>query len=641
MISAIFLVVLIPTLVVAEVQDVTLTADEFKMQNPAYPEQAPAGLDLTWNFSVEPAQTIVFKCFDLSTTRPTEWDPCGQRSVMILDDGSGEQTLCGRFPGYYMFTKGSKLTVKFRSGPSESGRYSCTVRANVKVKTETKEIQLEDNKVMDISGDAVRFAELTWHVINEPGTQIKLICDSMNTYQTNPCSTDKIIIEDKNHIREYCGSQKAFLDTKSTWITIKLITDEYPGHIRCSAAKIRPVEDEFIHLELGQPAYTDIIKRTEPFFNKTWTFTTSPGNKIAISCPDLRYGGGLSCNDDFYAVNDGTQEIIGCRTEQDKTFFSAGQRLTFRVQSGRYGSGIIHCLAQAVDGPNADHYQNIVSEEVDSSEFGLENGPRQTNCRCGWANKGARSAARILRGQEAKLHEFPWMVGIRDSTRFYFCGGSIITHWHVLTATHCLYEKENEPLFVVIGEHDITREGESESAIVIKVAKRYMASGYSNTSYTNDIAVLALSKKIEFNQHVGPICLTPNRINLDNQYILVMGWGTTLVRYQSPTLQKAYVRVVDINVCDAKYSFSLKRNGDYHKVCYHSKTSDGCQGDSGGPLVWVDPETNRYTQISLVSYSHACGHESPSVSVEVSYFYNWIQSVIRDTYPEEMTCSKI
>nr|AQM58433.1 venom s1 protease with cub domain 19 [Pristhesancus plagipennis] len=622
-----------------QVENVGVTAEEYKFDSPQYPEEAPAGLDLTWNFSAEPDKQIIFKCFELTTTRPDPWYPCGSGSVMRVDDGTGMQELCGRYHGYYKLTNGPRLTVRFQTGPSPSGRFSCTVRANVKTRVETHDIQLED-KVFLIDGRAERFADLTWNIMTDPGTKIRLNCGSMGTYQTTPCSSDKILIEDANNIREFCGSNEVHFDTDSTLVTIKLLTDVYPGFVSCYATKLKPVQDEVIHLELGQPAYTNIIKNSDPYFNKTWTFTTrGEGVQIAISCPDIRYGQLKHCRDDHYAVDDGTGEQIACAEASGTAFFSKNQKITFRVQSGPYGSGNIRCLAQAVDGPNPDQYINIVSKEVDSDEHGRENGPKRTNCRCGWANKGAN--ARVLHGKDAEPNEYPWMVAIRDYSGFYFCGGSILTQWHVLTATHCLYQRENVDLYAVVGEHDISVDDKDKSAKAIKIAKRFFASGYSNTTFTNDIAVVVLSEKLEFNNKVGPICLTPNRLNLDNQYILAMGWGTTHDKYQSAILQKAYVRVVDINICDAKYGFSFKENGVYHKVCYHSKTRDTCSGDSGGPLVWLDPETNRYTQVSLVSFSHACGYVTPAVSTEVSYFYNWIQSIIKETYPGEQTCHKL
>lgn len=52
------------------------------------------------------------------------------------------------------------------------------------------------------------------------------------------------------------------------------------------------------------------------------------------------------------------------------------------------------------------------------------------------------------------------------------------------------------------------------------------------------------------------------------------------------------------------------------------------QGDSGGPLVWLDPETNRYVQVALVSFGKGCRTPNPKVNTAVSYFYEWIKQVV-------------
>ena len=43
------------------------------------------------------------------------------------------------------------------------------------------------------------------------------------------------------------------------------------------------------------------------------------------------------------------------------------------------------------------------------------------------------------------------------------------------------------------------------------------------------------------------------------------------------------------------------------------------QGDSGGPMVYLDPDTNRYTQLAIVSYGEIdrCAGAKPSVNTEV------------------------
>ncbi|CAB0005195.1 unnamed protein product, partial [Nesidiocoris tenuis] len=52
-------------------------------------------------------------------------------------------------------------------------------------------------------------------------------------------------------------------------------------------------------------------------------------------------------------------------------------------------------------------------------------------------------------------------------------------------------------------------------------------------------------------------------------------------------------------------------------------------GDSGGPYVYVDPETNRYTQVALVSYGLGECVGRFFIGTNVVHWYDWIQQHIR------------
>lgn len=61
---------------------------------------------------------------------------------------------------------------------------------------------------------------------------------------------------------------------------------------------------------------------------------------------------------------------------------------------------------------------------------------------CGMANKDDL-ADRIVGGSLAEPNEYPWIVAIMHmNNNQIWCGGSIITTEHILSAAHCFEENE-------------------------------------------------------------------------------------------------------------------------------------------------------------------------------------------------------
>uniref|UniRef100_E2J799 Secreted salivary trypsin n=1 Tax=Triatoma matogrossensis TaxID=162370 RepID=E2J799_9HEMI len=300
---------------------------------------------------------------------------------------------------------------------------------------------------------------------------------------------------------------------------------------------------------------------------------------------------------------------------------------------------IVHCSAIAlllgIAWANPQSYLQVKSEATDSAEHGQQMGAKPTNCSCGWTNK-----ARIVGGRETLKNEFPLMAGIMDlEKKRLFCGATIVTINHALTASHCTEPNKGNKLGLVIGAHDVSKP--DEKADIIEIKETIEHENYNPKQYHNDVALLVLSRSIRFTQHIGPACLPTGRTDLVSEFIKILGWGRLVQKGKTSTvLMKVNLKVMPIQTCAKKYLRKIPTDNPF-QLCTFGRKKDSCQGDSGGPVIWLDPETNRYTLVGIVSYGKVCGGKAPAINSDVSYFLPWIQEKIAASGLPGQTCAKI
>ncbi|BET02075.1 Tryp_SPc [Nesidiocoris tenuis] len=240
---------------------------------------------------------------------------------------------------------------------------------------------------------------------------------------------------------------------------------------------------------------------------------------------------------------------------------------------------------------------------------------------------------RVVGGEEALPGRWPWMAAIflhgPRRTEFW-CGGSLISEKHILTAAHCTKDTRQRPFsprqFTVrLGDIDLKRDDEPSSPQTFHVSDIRAHPKFSRVGFYNDIAVLVLEKKVKRSRYVKPLCLPPNFMR-DEQFLgrspSVVGWGTTYYGGKESTVQ----RQVDLPVwkneeCDKTYFQPINENF----ICAGLKEGgkDACQGDSGGPLMLKD--NGRWMQIGIVSFGNKCGEPGyPGVYTRVTKYTDWI-----------------
>ncbi|XP_028045765.1 venom serine protease 34 isoform X2 [Monomorium pharaonis] len=240
------------------------------------------------------------------------------------------------------------------------------------------------------------------------------------------------------------------------------------------------------------------------------------------------------------------------------------------------------------------------------------------NCRCGW-----KKSTKIVGGLETGVNEYPMMAGLVDSLqKDVYCGATIISKKHVLTAAHCLTDKDTSSVGVLVGDHDLSTGADTNASHLLTVSKFDIYPLYNSETLENDIAIVMVNSVISFSEEVGPVCL-PFQHQYDSfagSYVDLLGWGTTQFGgTKSKTLQKGTVAVITYRECRRQYP-----NVSYSQLCTYEKGKDACQFDSGGPALWQNPATKREVLVGVISFGFGCANDKPGINTRVGIFMDWI-----------------
>lgn len=241
-------------------------------------------------------------------------------------------------------------------------------------------------------------------------------------------------------------------------------------------------------------------------------------------------------------------------------------------------------------------------------------------CECGTT----AISSRIFGGRSVSSSaKFPWMAAIVDNIgNQVFCTGSLINNRYVLTAAHCLINRDESMIHIVLGESDITSPASSS---LYRVNRLYSHPSFSGVStMQNDIALIELDRTVVFSERMKPICLPKAGPRYFGTFTIA-GWGLLSPAGRQPrVLQEARVLQRSQTYCQAVYGSSKYSNKDH--ICANGPTSGVCNGDSGGPLMYSS--AGKYFQVAIVSYgsSNCADTRFPAAFTRTSGYLEWIFS---------------
>uniref|UniRef100_A0A1A9WSE0 Lectizyme n=1 Tax=Glossina brevipalpis TaxID=37001 RepID=A0A1A9WSE0_9MUSC len=225
---------------------------------------------------------------------------------------------------------------------------------------------------------------------------------------------------------------------------------------------------------------------------------------------------------------------------------------------------------------------------------------------------------RIVRGRNATLGQFPYMVSLRYRNS-HICGGSIISANYILTAAHCVTTEIDGEIFDTAPRQLSIRAGSlrrNAEGIIVQVAEYTKYPGYHGL--LGDIAVVRLVQPLNFTDHIRSINLTESNPP-DFVRVLTAGWGRLFEDGPRPRfLQFTSMSVLSHGVCSI---LNPAMNESLLCLLPNRPALNGvCNGDSGGPAVY-DGQL-----IGVANYIRGnCGARHPDVFASVAHYANWIR----------------
>ncbi|XP_017493073.1 PREDICTED: serine protease easter-like [Rhagoletis zephyria] len=301
------------------------------------------------------------------------------------------------------------------------------------------------------------------------------------------------------------------------------------------------------------------------------------------------------------------------------------------------------------EGPNEIVTENIIDKKnytvAPANPMSLPSPPA-----CGRANIGNR----IFGGNETSIDEYPWTALLlytnSDDDIDFLCGGSLINTNFILTAAHCIAERDLPRDWhltgVRLGEWNTRTEQDCEydnngntfcapAHRDIDVQTTTIHPQYSSGSKVNDIALLRLAESVDYTDFISPICLpltaSQQAARYEGAAAEIVGWGATERSAHSEIKLKTIVTVMTATQCGLNNLRGRITIGD-KQICAAGIGTDSCHGDSGGPLMLLETENGKvaYHLIGLVSFGTGnCGHtRTRGIYTRVGAYRQWIEETI-------------
>lgn len=231
------------------------------------------------------------------------------------------------------------------------------------------------------------------------------------------------------------------------------------------------------------------------------------------------------------------------------------------------------------------------------------------------------SRFRIVGGWSADAEQFPYQVAV--NTNNIVCGGSLIRSNWVLSAAHCVFDRNNNVMSPTKFEIRAGSLYRRQGGVVRNVSKVLPHINYKSRTkyeYPYDIALLKLTQNYQLGGDIKTIALPTSSTNPGGEKtVTISGWGKVSTSGEGSSSLK-YNRVTPMNSSACSVS-----TGKIRILCLKSAANNGaCMGDSGGPAVF----NNQLVGVANFVSSLGCGTDEQDGYAKVSDYLDWIKNTM-------------
>ncbi|XP_070501603.1 serine protease gd-like [Chironomus tepperi] len=244
-----------------------------------------------------------------------------------------------------------------------------------------------------------------------------------------------------------------------------------------------------------------------------------------------------------------------------------------------------------------------------------------------------KGVGNIIGGKNVTRGDFPWVAVLSTPSDEYICGGTLVSSRKVLTAAHCIHDKEGKnsklagEIIVQLGTYDLGKKVEVGRAFhAVQSINVHPDWNTLTESFDADIAVLVLEREAAFSELIQPICLVQDTSAIAG---VVVGYGKS---EDETKIHEKIPKMIETPIHSNKDCFmdnqALAALSSGRTFCGGLGRGVGvCNGDSGSGLFVTDGTTYYLRGVvssSLKRISYECNVDTYSIFTDVIKYIDWI-----------------